>query len=368
MNTNEMLVCLRDITKVFDGKPVIEGLNLDIYHGEFLTLLGPSGCGKTTVLRILSGHESADCGQILLEKKDITNMPAEHRQVNTVFQSYALFPHMNVYDNIAFGLRMQKVSSQDIPTRVNKALELVRLPNLGHRYPHQLSGGQQQRIAIARAIVNEPKVLLLDESLSALDYKLRKQMQEELKILQRSLGITFVFVTHDQDEALSLSDRIVVLDDGKIIQQGSPRDIYETPKNLSVARFIGDINIMDGVLLEHQQDNQWQANVEGRRCLVGTEHKFQAGDRVCVLLRPEDLRITEIANDTESNSCLQGKIIGRTYRGATLDSTIQLESGKVLHASEFFDEDDPDFDYRIGQHVSVSWVDSWEVVLPYEFH
>lgn len=367
MNTQKVLVSLRNVSKTFDSKTVVRDLNLDIYQGEFLTILGPSGCGKTTILRIISGHEQADCGQITLDNQDITNVLAEHRQVNTVFQSYALFPHMTVFDNIAFGLRMQKVPAQDITPRVREALNRVQLPDTESRYPHQLSGGQQQRIAIARAIVNKPKILLLDESLSALDYNLRKQMQTELKALQRSLGITFVLVTHDQDEALSLSDRIVVLENGQVIQEGAPRDIYETPKNLFVARFIGEINIMDGTLTRHISGDQWHATVEGRDCLVHSERTFKASDKVCVLLRPEDLRVYDSATETTNNT-LQGKIIDRTYRGATLDSLIELDSGKVLRASEFFDEDDPDFDYRLGQNVAVSWVDSWEVVLPYEQH
>ncbi len=366
MKKQKSLVSLQSVSKSFEDKTVICDLNLEIYDGEFLTLLGPSGCGKTTILRIISGHEQVDYGQVFLDRENITHTPAEHRQVNTVFQSYALFPHMTIFDNVAFGLRMQRTPSKEIQPRVMEALKMVQLPDTANYYPHQLSGGQQQRIAIARAIVNKPKVLLLDESLSALDYKLRKQMQTELKALQRTLGITFVFVTHDQEEALSLSDRIVVFEKGCIIQEGSPRDIYETPKNLFVAKFIGEINIMDGELIKHLQEDQWQACVEGRLSIVHTQDNFKPGDKICVLLRPEDLRIDEAT--TGNDDFLQGKIIDRTYHGATLNSSIELQSGKILYASEFFDEDDPDFDYRLGQTVYISWVDSWEVVLPYETH
>ncbi|STU86571.1 putrescine transport ATP-binding protein PotA [Klebsiella pneumoniae subsp. ozaenae] len=215
------LVHLAGIRKSFDGKTVIDNLNLTINNGEFLTLLGPSGCGKTTVLRLIAGLENVDSGRIHLEDHDITHVPAENRHVNTVFQSYALFPHMTVFENVAFGLRMQKTPAAEITSRVMDALKMVQLEAFAQRKPHQLSGGQQQRVAIARAVVNKPRLLLLDESLSALDYKLRKQMQNELKALQRKLGITFVFVTHDQEEALTMSDRIVVMRDGKIEQDGT---------------------------------------------------------------------------------------------------------------------------------------------------
>ncbi|WP_108650751.1 spermidine/putrescine ABC transporter ATP-binding protein PotA [Dongshaea marina] len=361
------IVTLQGVNKSFDGKPVVKQLDLTIYDGEFLTILGPSGCGKTTVLRLISGLEQVDTGTITLDNETITEQPAEQRHVNTVFQSYALFPHMTIFDNVAFGLKMQKVAKPEIKPRVMEALKMVQLDHLAQRKPHQLSGGQQQRVAIARAVVNKPRVLLLDESLSALDYKLRKQMQIELKRLQRQLGITFIFVTHDQEEALSMADRIVVMRDGRIEQQGSPRDIYESPNNLFVARFIGESNIMDGELLEKTDDKTWKARVEGRNCIVHTQEPFKVGDKICVLLRPEDLRMEEIAQNEQAEGIV-GKITERNYKGATLDSVVELESGQQLMISEFFDEDDPDFDYSLGQKVSITWVDSWEVVLPYEAH
>lgn len=364
-NNTRTIVSLTGISKGYDGKQVIQGLDLEIMDGEFLTLLGPSGCGKTTVLRMIAGLESVDEGRILLGDDDITEIPAEHRHINTVFQSYALFPHMTVFDNVAFGLQMQGIDKGEIESRVREALAMVQLESLADRKPDQLSGGQQQRVAIARAVVNRPRVLLLDESLSALDYKLRKQMQSELKALQRRLGITFIFVTHDQEEALSMSDRIVVMEGGRIVQTGTPRDIYETPATLFVARFIGEINVMEGALISHLGGDVWQARVEGRECRIHTPLPFQAGDPVLVLLRPEDLRM-EIAAAEPAADSLPGRILDRNYKGATLDSQVELESGKRILVSEFFDEDDPDFDYRIGQTVAVHWVDSWEVVLPHE--
>ncbi|KKI42391.1 spermidine/putrescine ABC transporter ATP-binding protein PotA [Hafnia alvei] len=361
------VVRLTGIRKSFDDKDIITDLDLTINHGEFLTILGPSGCGKTTVLRLIAGLEDVDDGRVILDGDDITHVPAENRCVNTVFQSYALFPHMTVLDNVAFGLRMQKRPEAEIIPRAHEALRMVQLEEFAQRRPHQLSGGQQQRVAIARAVVNKPKVLLLDESLSALDYKLRKQMQNELKALQRKLGITFIFVTHDQEEALTMSDRIVVMRDGKIEQDGTPREIYEEPKNLFVASFIGEINIFDAEVLYRVDEHRVRANVEGRECniYVNAEMDVQPGDKLNVLLRPEDVRVEEI-HDAGQVDGIIGYVRERNYKGMTLESTVELENGKMVLVSEFFNEDDPDVDHSLDQKMAVTWVESWEVVLANE--
>lgn len=366
-NSLSPLVQLAGIRKCFDGKEVIPQLDLTINNGEFLTLLGPSGCGKTTVLRLIAGLETVDSGRIMLDNEDITHVPAENRYVNTVFQSYALFPHMTVFENVAFGLRMQKTPAAEITPRVMEALRMVQLETFAQRKPHQLSGGQQQRVAIARAVVNKPRLLLLDESLSALDYKLRKQMQNELKALQRKLGITFVFVTHDQEEALTMSDRIVVMRDGRIEQDGTPREIYEEPKNLFVAGFIGEINMFNATVIERLDEQRVRANVEGRECNIYVNFAVEPGQKLHVLLRPEDLRVEEINDDNHAEGLI-GYVRERNYKGMTLESVVELENGKMVMVSEFFNEDDPDFDHSLDQKMAINWVESWEVVLADEEH
>ena len=339
----------------------MSGFDLEVMEGEFITLLGPSGCGKTTLLRLIAGFELPDSGAVFLDGENITSLPPERRQVNTVFQSYALFPHMSVYENIAFGLRVTKVDRAAVKTAVERALEQTRLTSLESRLPSQLSGGQQQRVAIARAIVNKPRVLLLDEPLSALDARLRTEMQGELKRLQRELNITTILVTHEQDEALSLSDRIVVMNEGRIIQLGTPREIYEEPQSLYVAKFVGQINLLPGKVLQRVNDRCIRVAVMGRQFDLAARIDCAPNDRVQILLRPEDLRLAGDGRDDMPK--FHGTILERRYRGATLDTTIQLDDGPMLNACEFFDEDDPDFDYRIGERVEVSWVHGWEVVL-----
>ena len=247
---SKKIIEFRNIVKNFDGQIVLKGVNLDIYENEFVTLLGPSGCGKTTLLRILGGFLDADEGQVIFDGEEISKKPPYERELNTVFQKYALFPHLNVYENIAFGLKLKKVSKDIIDQKVMKMLKLIGLEGYEKKNTTLLSGGQQQRVAIARALVNEPKVLLLDEPLAALDLKMRKEMQYELKRIQQEVGITFIFVTHDQEEALTMSDKIVVMNNGEIQQVGSPEDIYNEPSNRFVANFIGESNLIPGTMLE----------------------------------------------------------------------------------------------------------------------
>ena len=359
----KVMLSLKNVFKRFDRDEVLSDFSLEIHDGEFFTLLGPSGCGKTTVLRLIAGFEQPNEGVILIEGQPVENLPAEKRPVNTVFQSYALFPHMTVAQNVAFGLRMSGVGKAEIASRVSEALELVKLEGYDARKPSQLSGGQKQRVAIARALVMQPKVLLLDESLSALDHKLRQQMQMELKQIQRRSGITFVYVTHDQEEALSMSDRVLVMHLGQAQQIGTPREIYEQPDNLFVARFIGEINVFDARVSGEIAELHYRVAIEGVEKEVKSEIKLAVGDEVHVLLRPEDLKVEYVEDRPEGVVGFFGRVVERSYSGQTLDSLIELDNGKQIRSSEFFNEDDPDFDYRIGQRVWVDWIDGWEHVI-----
>ena len=281
----ENIIELRNISKKYDEMTILDNLNLDIKKNEFLTLLGPSGCGKTTTLKIIAGFEYSDEGKVLFQGKEMNEIPPYQRPVNTVFQKYALFPHMNIYENIAFGLKIKKLPKEEIDRKVKEMLKLVALEGYEKRSIESLSGGQQQRIAIARALVNEPKVLLLDEPLGALDLKLRQEMQTELKRIQQKLGITFIFVTHDQEEALSMSDTIVVMNKGKIQQMGTPEDIYNEPKNSFVARFIGESNIFDGIMLD-----DFKVEFCGK-VFDCVDKGFEKNENIEVVIRPEDIKI-----------------------------------------------------------------------------
>ena len=367
MSEQDCIIELRGVAKSFEDTRALDGIDLRIGNGEFLTLLGPSGCGKTTILRLVSGFERADAGDVLIGGVLMNDVPPEHRHVNTVFQNYALFPHMTVRENVAFGLKMQGVPKADQQARVMEALRMVHLETFADRKPSQLSGGQQQRVAIARAVVNKPLVLLLDEPFSALDYKLRCAMQMEIKRLQRRLGITFVFVTHDQEEAFAMSDRVVVMNEGRIEQIGTPQEIYEEPSNLYVARFVGEINILRGVVVTAPGNGVYEAEISGLRFPLRTSRTFLPGDQVNILLRPEDLRIyTPDESEAPSGPSLAGHIEETVYKGATVDITIALDNGETLSVSEFFNEDDAEISYNHGERVAVTWVDGWEVVLPYE--
>ena len=280
---SETIIKIENLSKSFGEKVVLDNINLDIKRGEFVTLLGPSGCGKTTLLRMLAGFTQPDEGAITMEDKDILSMPPHQRPLNTVFQRYALFPHLNVYENIAFGLKLKKVESKEIDKRVRKALKMVSMTDYEDRDVNSLSGGQQQRVAIARAIVNQPQVLLLDEPLAALDLKMRKDMQMELKDMHKTLGITFVYVTHDQEEALTLSDTIVVMSEGKVQQIGTPTDIYNEPVNSFVADFIGESNILNGKMI---RDKVVEFMGKEFECV---DEGFGENVPVDVVIRPEDV-------------------------------------------------------------------------------
>ncbi len=319
------LMRLKNISVKFDDEQILDNLSLDICEKEFVTLLGPSGCGKTTTLRILAGFVKPDSGEVLFEGKKINDIPPYERQINTIFQKYALFPHLNVYENVAFGLRVQKKPENEIRETVNEMLELVNLKGFGKRDINSLSGGQQQRVSIARALAVKPRVLLLDEPLGALDLKLRKDMQVELKNIQQRLGITFVYVTHDQEEALSMSDTVIVMDHGKIQQIGSPLDIYNEPENAFVADFIGESNIIDGVMLE-----DYKASFAGKTfdCL---DKGFAPNEAVDVVIRPEDVDVVPV-----EKGMLSGEVTGVTFKGVHFEIIVDINGFKwMIQTTDF---------------------------------
>ena len=324
------IVELKNVSKSFDGELVLDHINLDIYDNEFLTLLGPSGCGKTTTLRLIGGFEQPDEGDILFLGQRINDMPPHKRNVNTVFQKYALFPHLNVFENVAFPLRERRVPRAEADERVDEMLRLVMLSGFGHRSVSSLSGGQQQRVAIARALIARPKVLLLDEPLGALDLKLRKDMQQELKKIQKATGITFIFVTHDQEEALTMSDTVVVMSEGKIQQIGTPIDVYNEPKNAFVADFIGESNILDGVML-----SDYSVRFSGAefRCV---DAGFGSREPVDVVVRPEDVDIV-----TPEKGMLRGVVTSVTFMGVHYEVIVDIGGFKwMIQTTDFGDVDE----------------------------
>ena len=321
---NSVVVSLRDIVVEFDGQRILDGLNLDIHDKEFVTLLGSSGCGKTTTLRLIAGFLEPNAGKVLLKGEDITGVPPYKRPVNTVFQKYALFPHLNVFENVAFGLRLKKLDEDTIRRKVRDMLEVVGLKGFERRSISQMSGGQQQRVAIARSLVNQPRVLLLDEPLGALDLKLRKEMQLELKRLQREMNITFIYVTHDQEEALTMSDTVVVMSGGKIQQIGSPQDIYNEPKNAFVARFIGDSNIVDGVMLK-----DFLVNFGGHD-FTCVDRGFKVNEPVQVVIRPEDVQIVP-----PSIGMLTGLVREVIFKGVHFEMHVDVEGYEwIIHSTQ----------------------------------
>ena len=325
MAKRDNIIEIKNVSKSFGDKCILRDVSIFVKQGEFLTLLGPSGCGKTTLLRMIAGFGSPDSGEILINGTDITNMPPHERPVNTVFQRYALFPHLDVYENIAFGLKLQKVPEAEIEKRVRKVLKMVSMTDYEDRDVDSLSGGQQQRVAIARAIVNQPKVLLLDEPLSALDLKMRKDMQIELKEMHRKLGITFIYVTHDQEEALTLSDTIVVLDDGNIRQVGTPTDIYNEPQNAFVADFIGESNILNGKMIKD-------------KLVEFAGHEFECVDEgfgenvdVDVVVRPEDIYITNKLDSAQFSA----KVKSCTFKGVHYEMFVDTDKGYELMIQDY---------------------------------
>ena len=328
-NSDVCIIELKGLTKTFDDQQVLKGLDLKIYENEFLTLLGPSGCGKTTTLRIIAGFEEPDSGEVLFNGVEISKVPPYKREVNTVFQKYALFPHLDVFDNIAFGLNLKKMPKDVIEQKVKRMLDLVGLEGFENRDVTSLSGGQQQRVAIARALVNEPKVLLLDEPLGALDARLRKEMQSELKKIQQEVGITFIYVTHDQEEALSMSDTVVVMKDGEIQQIGTPIDIYNEPENRFVASFIGESNIIEGNMIKD--------------CLVSfdgfefecVDKGFKPNEEVEVVLRPEDIDI--IADNYKEQTKLLGTVESVVFKGVHYEIIVKTDKREYkIHTTDYF--------------------------------
>ena len=330
----EIIINLTDVSKSFDGELILDHINLQIRDKEFVTLLGPSGCGKTTTLRIIGGFETPDTGDVYFDSKSVKDVPPHQRPVNTVFQKYALFPHLNVFENVAFGLRLKKIPEAEIRTKVKEMLALVNLKGFERRRVSTLSGGQQQRVAIARALVNEPEVLLLDEPLGALDLKLRKDMQNELKKMQKATGITFIYVTHDQEEALSMSDTVVVMANGQIQQIGSPTDIYNEPENAFVADFIGESNILDGVMLD---DFKVRFSAHTFECV---DKGFNKNQPVDVVVRPEDVDV--VAPD---KGMLKGTVTSVTFKGVHWEIIVDINGFKwMIQSTDFVAE---------GEHIGL---------------
>ena len=351
---NNIVVRLVEVEKNYGDNRIVKKISMDIPEGEFLTLLGPSGCGKTTTLRMIAGFETVTAGKILLHGEDVREKKPNERDVNTVFQNYALFPHMNIKDNISFGLVEKKMPKSEIKKRVSEMLKLVRLEGMEHRMPSQLSGGQKQRVAIARALVNHPSVLLLDEPLGALDLKLRKQMQSELKHLQQQLGITFIYVTHDQEEALAMSDRIAVMNDGVIEQIGTPREVYDTPRTKFVADFIGESNIIEGYS-QSSEDGLMRIIFESGKAIVH-DKGIDVDEMLYICIRPENLRVTR---EPVKGFSIKGRVKEHIFTGSSTKTIIELLNGQELKAART-----PEAElFEIGERVNISWAPDRAVVL-----
>lgn len=330
----KVLVKLDNVSKKFGQKYIIKNMSLDIYEGEFLTLLGASGCGKTTVLRMISGLEQVTEGKVYIDDKDVTNLEPAKREVNTIFQNFALFPHMTVKDNIGFGLKIKKVPNEELEKRVKKAIKLVKLEGFENRFPSELSGGQQQRVAIARGIIMNPKVLLLDESLCSLDLKLKKQMQLELKKIQKKLGITFIYVTHDQDEALTMSDRIVIINKGIIEQNDTPKNIYKYPKTNFVADFIGESNLFEGSVMSVVDENVYIKVNDDITLTIKDNDEYKKGDKLNLMIRPEDFKSSQnLLKDS-----IKGIVEDVIYDGAITKLVVDVNKKIKIKVTTFDDQ------------------------------
>jgi spermidine/putrescine transport system ATP-binding protein len=350
---------LRKVSKTFAGEPVVRDVSLTVRRGEFFSILGPSGCGKTTTLRLIAGFDQPTSGDLLIRQRSMLHVPAYHRPVNTVFQSYALFQHLTVRENIAFGLRLQKLNKTEVQQRVSEALRSVKMTDFAGRYPAQLSGGQQQRVALARALVNRPAVLLLDEPLGALDLQLRKEMQVELAALQRSLGLTFVMVTHDQEEALSLSDRIAVMHEGQIEQIGTPSEVYDHPQTKFVAEFIGDTNLLQGKIEGVHPDRMWLITRSGLKITARTQSGSPKSGWVAVSIRPEKISLTQ--NPVEGlENCFDGRLDHVMYLGSHRNCYVKLRSGDQIVVRQPQGSPIPDQ----GAIVYVAWSETAATILP----
>ena len=352
---------LQDVSKDFGDVRAVDRVSLQVARGEFYSLLGPSGCGKTTTLRIVAGFELPDEGTVTLAGQDVTHTAPNNRKVNTVFQHYALFPHLTVEENVAYGLKQAKVEKSEIARRLGETLARVRLTELRQRKPRELSGGQQQRVALARALINEPTVLLLDEPLAALDLKLRKAMQHELKKLQERVGITFIYVTHDQEEALTLSDRIAVMNDGRILQEGPPAEIYERPRTRFVADFIGQTNFFEGSV---EEDGQMiiVRDKSGLQIRCAPVNFAQRGSTVAVSVRPEKIVPANGHGSTTANQ-IEGTLLRRTYLGDLVQYYVLLEGGRELMVQRQNEPDDDASVWRVGERIKVAWEPESSLVL-----
>lgn len=361
--TEKPIIQFKNVTKRFGDYTAIENLSLDIYSKEFFALLGPSGCGKTTLMRLLAGFEAPSEGKIILDNKDIVNVPPNMREVNMMFQSYALFPHLNVYDNIAFGLRRSTMNKADIPDRVEEMLRLTQLVPLAKRKPHQISGGQRQRVALARSLAKAPKLLLLDEPLGALDKKLRHETQFELMSIQEKTGTTFVIVTHDQEEAMTVASRVAVMDEGKIVQVATPDRIYETPNSIYVADFIGDVNFIKGKS-QILEDNKILVNwAEGQQPIIGTsEDRIDNGADITFAIRPEKVAIS-FEEPLDIANVIKGKILDIAYLGNISTYHLELPTGQNFKAQATNTRRIERRTYTWNDEVWLSWTDTAGVIL-----